>query len=52
MAGTTWLQERGLIEGPIGITNTHSVGVVRDAAVSCFRVEELPEDQVRDLFNP
>jgi L-aminopeptidase/D-esterase-like protein len=34
MTGTTWLQERGLIEGPIGITNTHSVGVVRDAAVA------------------
>ena len=34
MTGTTWLDERGLIEGPIGITNTHSVGVVRDAAVS------------------
>lgn len=33
MTGTTWLEERGLIEGPIGITNTHSVGVVRDAAV-------------------
>ena len=34
MTGTTWLQERGLIEGPIAITNTHSVGVVRDAAVA------------------
>jgi L-aminopeptidase/D-esterase-like protein len=33
MTGTTWLEERGLIEGPIAITNTHSVGVVRDAAV-------------------
>jgi len=33
MTGTTWLAERGLIEGPIAITNTHSVGVVRDAAV-------------------
>src|SRR5512140_485817 len=31
MTGTTWLQESGLLEGPIGITNTHSVGVVRDA---------------------
>jgi len=31
MTGTTWLQEGGLLEGPIGITNTHSVGVVRDA---------------------
>ena len=34
MTGTTWLEERGLIEGPISITNTHSVGVVRDAAVA------------------
>ncbi|MEO1407534.1 MAG: P1 family peptidase, partial [Pseudomonadota bacterium] len=33
MTGTTWLQERGLIDGPVLITNTHSVGVVRDAAV-------------------
>lgn len=31
MTGTTWLQESGVLEGPIGITNTHSVGVVRDA---------------------
>ena len=31
MTGTTWLQESGLLEGPIAITNTHSVGVVRDA---------------------
>jgi L-aminopeptidase/D-esterase-like protein len=31
MTGTTWLQESGLLEGPIGITNTHSVGIVRDA---------------------
>lgn len=34
MTGTTWLEERGLVEGPIAITNTHSVGVVRDAAVA------------------
>ncbi|MEM7663096.1 MAG: P1 family peptidase [Pseudomonadota bacterium] len=33
MTGTTWLQERGLIDGPVLITNTHSVGAVRDAAV-------------------
>jgi L-aminopeptidase/D-esterase-like protein len=31
MTGTTWLQEGGYLEGPIAITNTHSVGVVRDA---------------------
>src|SRR5829696_4883294 len=33
MTGTTWLQESGLLEGPVAITNTHSVGVVRDAIV-------------------
>jgi len=31
MTGTTWLQEGGFVEDPIAITNTHSVGVVRDA---------------------
>lgn len=31
MTGTTWLQEGGILEGPVAITNTHSVGVVRDA---------------------
>jgi D-aminopeptidase len=31
MTGTTWLRESGFLEGPIAITNTHSVGVVRDA---------------------
>ena len=30
MTGTTWLQESGILEGPIGITNTSSVGIVRD----------------------
>src|SRR3954447_11810630 len=33
MTGTTWVQESGYLEGPIGITNTHSVGVVRDAII-------------------
>src|SRR3954451_21790934 len=33
MTGTTWVQESGLLEGPVAITNTHSVGVVRDAIV-------------------
>jgi D-aminopeptidase len=33
MTGTTWIQESGLLEGPVAITNTHSVGVVRDAIV-------------------
>ena len=33
MTGTTWIQESGLLEGPVAITNTHSVGVVRDAII-------------------
>lgn len=37
MTGTIWLDERGLSEGPILITNTHQVGVVRDAAISWMR---------------
>jgi L-aminopeptidase/D-esterase-like protein len=33
MTGTTWVEESGFLEGPIAITNTHSVGVVRDAII-------------------
>ncbi len=33
MTGTVWLEERGYFDGPVMITNTHSVGVVRDAVV-------------------
>jgi len=33
MTGTTWIEEAGFLEGPVLITNTHSVGVVRDAAI-------------------
>jgi D-aminopeptidase len=31
MTGTTWIEESGFLEGPVAITNTHSVGLVRDA---------------------
>jgi L-aminopeptidase/D-esterase-like protein len=33
MTGTAWVEESGLLEGPVMITNTHSVGVVRDAVI-------------------
>ncbi len=42
MTGTTWLDERGLLDGPILITNTHSVGVARDAAVEWMVDKEWP----------
>ena len=33
MTGTTWIDHSGILESPILITNTHSVGVVRDAVI-------------------
>ena len=33
MTGTTWIEESGYLEGPVMITNTHSVGIVRDSVV-------------------
>ena len=33
MTGTTWIKEGGFLEGPVFITNTHSVGTVRDASI-------------------
>jgi D-aminopeptidase len=34
MTGTTWVEESGFLEGPIALTNTHSVGVVRDSIIA------------------
>src|SRR5438477_360381 len=34
MTGTTWVEESGFLEGPVMITNTHSVGTVRDAVIA------------------
>jgi len=34
MTGAAWIEEGGLLEGPIGITNTHSVGMVRDTIIA------------------
>lgn len=34
MTGLEWIREAGLLHSPIAITNTHSVGVVRDALIS------------------
>jgi D-aminopeptidase len=43
MTGTTWLEESGLLDSPVMITNTHSVGVVRDAVIA-WRVKHAPLD--------
>jgi D-aminopeptidase len=43
MTGTTWVEESGFLEGPVMITNTHSVGVVRDAVIQ-WRVSHGKSD--------
>jgi D-aminopeptidase len=43
MTGTTWLEESGILDGPVMITNTHSVGVVRDAVIA-WRIKHGPPD--------
>jgi L-aminopeptidase/D-esterase-like protein len=43
MTGTTWVEESGFLEGPVMITNTHSVGVVRDAVIQ-WRVDHGQPD--------
>lgn len=44
MTGTTWVEESGFLEGPVVITNTHSVGVARDATIEW--------QYANDLFDP
>ncbi len=47
MTGTTWVEESGFLEGPVMITNTHSVGVVRDAVLEWMR-----DDGIFDALAP
>ena len=44
MTGTTWLEESGVLDGPVMITNTHSVGIVRDAVIA-WRIKKAPPDE-------
>ena len=43
MTGAAWLEESGFLEGPVVITNTHSVGVARDAVIA-WRVKNGAAD--------
>lgn len=36
MTGTTWIEESGEMSGPVIITNTHSVGIARDAVIAWY----------------
>jgi len=52
MTGTTWVEESGYLEGPVVITNTHSVGIARDATIEWQYAnnlfDPLPDDP--DVF--
>lgn len=50
MTGTTWVEESGFLEGPVMITNTHSVGVVRDSVISWEAENNLVGPHFRDLY--
>ena len=46
MTGLEWIREAGMLETPVAITNTHSVGVVRDALIAA-EFEERTEEYWR-----
>jgi L-aminopeptidase/D-esterase-like protein len=52
MTGTTWLHEGGFLEGAVLITNTHSVGTVRDAAVAWHLVHFPKQAENGDFSLP
>jgi len=46
MTGTTYIDDLGYLEGPVMITNTYSVGVVRDAVTAwCLEQKLFPPDE-------
>ncbi len=52
MTGTTWVDESGFLEGPVVITNTHSVGIARDAIIEWQYANHLfePLPKSPDIF--
>jgi len=50
MTGTTWVEESGFLEGPVMITNTHSVGVVRDAVIEWSYRNKLFDEISPDVY--
>ena len=51
MTGMEWVDEGGFLEGPVLLTNTHSVGTVRDAVIK-WRVKRGAPDAERLLVEP
>ena len=45
MTGTIWLEDSGFLDGPVMLTNTHSVGVVRDAIIAWKVRHGVPDEE-------
>jgi L-aminopeptidase/D-esterase-like protein len=52
MTGTTWVEESGSMGSPVLITNTHSVGTVRDAVIEWYAKRSSRESYYGDLSLP
>ncbi len=52
MTGTTWLEESGAFGGPVVVTNTHSVGIVRDAVIEWGLKRDLKQGYSGDFSLP
>jgi len=52
MTGTTWVDESGGLGSPVLITNTHSVGVVRDAVIEWYSKKVKGSDYSGDISLP
>lgn len=50
MTGTTWIEESGFLEGPVVLTNTHSVGVARDAVIAWQNLHGLVDPIAPGIF--
>ena len=45
MTGTIWLEDSGFLDGPVMLTNTHSVGVVHDAVIAWKVKHGIPDKE-------
>jgi L-aminopeptidase/D-esterase-like protein len=52
MTGTTWVKESGGLGSPVLITNTHSVGIVRDAVIEWYMKKLNQSDYAGDVSLP
>jgi D-aminopeptidase len=50
MTGTIWIEESGFMGGPVLITNTHSVGVVRDASIAWHLERKIHDPRGGNLW--